>query len=284
LIKFVFINMDSNNTLDRIFPIKNNSFDFDSSIEKDNQKNVAWYTIILLSTIYGSISVISLLGNVLIILAILNNRKMRTVTNYFILNLAIADIIIGLLVVPFQVSSPKLSKFFPLISKSFFQIKFQSALLQRWIFPSILCKIAPFAATLCINVSIFTLVAISIERYRVILYPFNEKLTIKQCYTIIVLIWLISDILGLVKMYNYNTEFDSDKKVTICGPSYLNLHKYETIFLLVIQYLIPFILILFSYVSIGVHIYTHHSPSSVTKINKINRKKVYLNLFFDYLK
>lgn len=95
--------MDLNNLSDKIIPNKSIAY-LDSLIAEENQTNVAWYIILLLSTLYGSISVISLFGNVLIIWAILNNKKMRTVTNYFIINLAIADIIIGLLVVPFQVS------------------------------------------------------------------------------------------------------------------------------------------------------------------------------------
>jgi hypothetical protein len=160
------------------------------------------------------------------------------------------------------------------------QFKFQSALLQRWIFPAILCKIAPFAATLSVNVSIFTLVAISIDRYCVILYPFNEKLTMKQCYIIITLIWLISNFLSLVKIYNFNAEFDPDGKVVICGPTHLNIHKYETILLLVIQYILPFLLILYSYVCIGVHIYTQRPPSTISTVHTMNRKKV---IFFKIL-
>ena len=45
---------------------------------------------------------------------------MRTVTNYFIANLSIADVVIGCLSIPFQ---------------------FQAALLQRWDLPRLLCKV-----------------------------------------------------------------------------------------------------------------------------------------------
>ena len=48
-----------------------------------------------------------------------------------------------------------------------YNLKFQSALLQKWVFPLVMCKIGPFASTLSVNVSITTLIALSIDRYYV---------------------------------------------------------------------------------------------------------------------
>ena len=47
----------------------------------------------------------------------------QSVTNFFIANLALADVIIGLFAIPFQ---------------------FQAALLQRWNLPEFLCPFCPF--------------------------------------------------------------------------------------------------------------------------------------------
>jgi hypothetical protein len=59
-------------------------------------------TLFFLSFAYGIISFLSVFGNILIILAI-RHKRMHNVTNYFILNLALADIVIGLFATPFQV-------------------------------------------------------------------------------------------------------------------------------------------------------------------------------------
>lgn len=59
--------------------------------------------IVLLSIFYGSISIIAVIGNSLVIWIVATTRQMQTVTNLFIANLALADVVIGMFVIPFQV-------------------------------------------------------------------------------------------------------------------------------------------------------------------------------------
>ncbi|RXG51413.1 Substance-K receptor [Armadillidium vulgare] len=58
--------------------------------------------VVLLSILYGSISLIAVIGNALVMWIVASSRNMHSVTNYFIANLALADIIIGLFSIPFQ--------------------------------------------------------------------------------------------------------------------------------------------------------------------------------------
>lgn len=60
--------------------------------------------LVLLSIVYGSISVIAVIGNSLVIWIVATTRHMHTVTNMYIANLALADVIIGVFCIPFQVS------------------------------------------------------------------------------------------------------------------------------------------------------------------------------------
>lgn len=60
--------------------------------------------IVLLSFLYGSISVLAVVGNFLVMWVVATSRRMQSVTNCYIANLALADIVIGLFAVPFQVS------------------------------------------------------------------------------------------------------------------------------------------------------------------------------------
>lgn len=61
--------------------------------------------IVLLSFLYGSISVLAVVGNFLVMWVVATSRRMQSVTNCYIANLALADIVIGLFAVPFQVST-----------------------------------------------------------------------------------------------------------------------------------------------------------------------------------
>ena len=61
------------------------------------------YQIILLSFAYGIISLLAVVGNSCIIYIVLRSRRMHSVTNYFICNLALADCLVACFAVPFQV-------------------------------------------------------------------------------------------------------------------------------------------------------------------------------------
>lgn len=60
--------------------------------------------IVLLSVLYGSISVVAIIGNFMVIWIVASSKSMQSVTNYFICNLALADIVIGFFAIPFEVS------------------------------------------------------------------------------------------------------------------------------------------------------------------------------------
>jgi hypothetical protein len=72
---------------------------------------------------YSIIFIISLFGNCLVCHVILSTRQMRTVTNFYIANLTISDIMMTLVNIPFNV------------------MRF---LLDDWPFGELLCKCVPF--------------------------------------------------------------------------------------------------------------------------------------------
>ncbi|CAF0809720.1 unnamed protein product [Brachionus calyciflorus] len=208
------------------------------------------YMFIILSLLYGCISLISVFGNLLILCVVIRNKKMHTVTNYFICNLAMADLVIGLFATPFQ---------------------FQTAYLQRWIFPNILCKMAPFAATLSSNVNIITLVAISLDRHHVILHPLKKKLSKKKCILILILIWIVS-IMSITRFFNYKVFHIENKKQ--CNPINFELLKYDIIILTGLQFIIPFVIISITYIKIANHIYFAETPQTANCNQIKTRKKV----------
>ena len=58
------------------------------------------YMIVILSIAFGVIFVCSIVGNLLVILVVYRNPAMKNVTNYFIVNLTIADILVAVMCIP----------------------------------------------------------------------------------------------------------------------------------------------------------------------------------------
>lgn len=107
----------------------------------------------------------------LVIFIVRSSRQMHTVTNFFIANLALADVTIGLFVIPFQ---------------------FQAAVLQRWVLPDFMCPFCPFVQYISVNVSVFTLTAIAIDRHKAILNPLRARSSKFTSKIIIGIIWIVS--------------------------------------------------------------------------------------------
>jgi len=73
--------------------------------------------------LYVLIFVLAVVGNVLVLVTLAQNRGMRTITNLFLLNLAIADLLVGVLCMPFSLTG---------------------TILKDFIFGHALCKLIPY--------------------------------------------------------------------------------------------------------------------------------------------
>lgn len=96
------------------------------------------------SIAFGFVILTALSGNCLVIAAFCYKRKLRKPTNFFMLNLAVADITLATLILPFSAVYD---------------------VLGRWLFGSSLCLVWTVLDVLVSTASILTLVAISADRY-----------------------------------------------------------------------------------------------------------------------
>lgn len=123
-----------------------------------------------------------------------------------------------------------------------------------------------------------TLVAISIDRFYVIIYPLKPKLRKKSCFLIIFFIWIIACLLSSYNLYNYHVEIDDT--VTRCTYIEETFLKIQLIFLTTFQFLLPLMIISFTVISIYHRIYKKDEPFfNLRNSNQIqikNRKKVFL--------
>lgn len=148
---------------------------------------------VLIAT-HSIVFLVGLVGNALVCIAVYRNHSMRTVTNYFIVNLAVADFLVLLLCQPFTVLWD---------------------ITETWFFGLALCKAVPYLQTVSVTVSILTLTFISIDRWYAICLPLTFKSTTGRAKTAIILIWTMALLFDIPDLVVLETFPATTKVVTI---------------------------------------------------------------------
>jgi len=78
-----------------------NSTDFISMTNMSTSNTDSDVSFKVLVAVYSVIFVLAVVGNILVILTLVQNTRMRTVTNVFLLNLAISDLLLAVFCMPF---------------------------------------------------------------------------------------------------------------------------------------------------------------------------------------
>ena len=91
-----------NETLSSTINVSNESSS--SANISDAKYEKSWCFVTILTVFNIILSFLCINNNSFILWIVFNNKRMQTVTNYFLSNLAVADIIIGVFVAPFQVN------------------------------------------------------------------------------------------------------------------------------------------------------------------------------------
>ncbi|KAF2366956.1 G protein-coupled receptor rhodopsin-like [Trinorchestia longiramus] len=91
-----------------------------------------------------------LTGNVTLVIMFTRNKSLRSVPNTYIISLALGDLLVLLFTVPFV---------------SFIYV------LESWPFGVVICKCSEFVREVSVGVTVFTLTALSADRYMAIVSP-----------------------------------------------------------------------------------------------------------------
>ena len=185
-----------------------------------------WF-IIFKYSMYCIIFLISLIGNTIVCIVVCRRSGEKTVTNYFIMNLAMSDLLYTLCI-PFDV--------FATVNKA-------------WPHGAIMCRILYPAQTMTITVSGFSLTALSVTRFWAVVKPLRGELSLKQTGLVIAVLWVLatSTVIPYIIFLKYTT---SEKTCDEDWPSHTQ-RKIYTASLLVIQYALPLTIIIVCYLMIG---------------------------------
>ncbi|XP_053619448.1 octopamine receptor beta-2R isoform X1 [Plodia interpunctella] len=118
------------------------------------------------------IVVMAVLGNLLVIVSVMRHRKLRVITNYFVVSLAFADILVAMVVMPFN-----------------FSVQFNDGL---WVFGEVICDLWNSSDVYFTSTSILHLCCISVDRYYAIVKPLKYpiKMTKKMAFVMLAATWL----------------------------------------------------------------------------------------------
>lgn len=142
-------------------------------------------TVIIL---YAIVIFLGTLGNSLVVLTVIRTRQMWTATNIFIANLALADVFVCVFDLPLSV---------------YYQLT------DDWIFGKALCHVIPAAFGVVVYASTLSLTLIAIDRYLLIVYPLQRRLTVVTAIILVILIAVFAVALASpVAIFSYYTVVD----------------------------------------------------------------------------
>lgn len=139
--------------------------------------------------------VFGVLGNILVILSVVFHHHWRSVTHYFIANLAAADLLLSSAVLPFSATSEALG---------------------RWVFGRPFCSVWAALDVLCCTASILSLCVISIDRYLAVSYPlrYSAIATGRRGLTAVAALWGLSAAISVGPLFGWKEPDPEDE--TVC--------------------------------------------------------------------
>ncbi|KAJ6635671.1 Octopamine receptor [Pseudolycoriella hygida] len=213
---------------------------------------VPQWEAIIVTVILTVIILLTIVGNILVILSVFTYKPLRIVQNFFIVSLAVADLTVAVLVLPLNVAN---------------------MMIGRWEFGIHLCKMWLTSDVLCCTSSILNLCAIALDRYWAITDPINyaQKRTVERVLLLIAGVWILSFVISSPPLIGWNDwpeVFDSEKH-----PCALNSNPGYRIYSALGSFFIPLVVMTIVYIEIFIATRRRlRERARASRINAINLK------------
>nr|XP_060634086.1 probable G-protein coupled receptor 19 [Anolis sagrei ordinatus] len=221
--------------------------------------------IMAASLLLGALWLFSVLGNSLVCLVIHRSRRTQSTTNYFVVSMACADLLISIGSMPFvllQLTS------------------------DGWMLGSVMCKLVRYFQYLTPGVQIYVLLSICVDRFYTIVYPLSFKVSREKAKKMIAASWIFNAALVSPAFFFFGSSWDSH--CSFFPPHSWDGAIYSVIHLFV-AFLIPSVLIILFYQKIIKYIWrigtdgrTVRRTMNIVPRTKVKTIKMFLmlNLFF----
>uniref|UniRef100_A0A8C4YN10 Dopamine receptor D2 n=1 Tax=Gopherus evgoodei TaxID=1825980 RepID=A0A8C4YN10_9SAUR len=188
--------------------------------DEDQKPHYNYYAMLLTLLIF-----VIVFGNVLVCMAVSREKALQTTTNYLIVSLAVADLLVATLVMPWVV---------------------YLEVVGEWRFSRIHCDIFVTLDVMMCTASILNLCAISIDRYTAVAMPmlYNTRYSSRRRVTVMIsVVWVLSFAISCPLLFGLN---NTDKnECIIANPAFV-------VYSSIVSFYVPFIVTLLVYVQIYV--------------------------------
>ncbi|XP_052262492.1 somatostatin receptor type 2-like [Dreissena polymorpha] len=244
-------------TIDNSSTHENDTTDANTNLQMAKQRSMAVPQILMITS-YILICTCGLIGNGLVIYVVLRFSKMKTVTNLYILNLAMSDVLF-LISLPFLVTT---------------------TILEHWIFGKAMCKIFFVSFSINFFTSVLTLTAMSADRYLAVCHPVRSVYyrTTRIAFFVCISIWSITFFV-MLPIILYSTTVANPKnpnleRCTVIWPDNQPIRgqKAFTWYTFLLGFLIPVTLISVFYMSVVLRLKSVGPRKKSKERKKSNRK------------
>ncbi|XP_072467182.1 D(2) dopamine receptor [Notamacropus eugenii] len=197
---------------------RNWSQSLNGSEAKADKPHYNYYAMLLTLLIF-----VIIFGNVLVCMAVSREKALQTTTNYLIVSLAVADLLVATLVMPWVV---------------------YLEVVGEWKFSRIHCDIFVTLDVMMCTASILNLCAISIDRYTAVAMPmlYNTRYSSKRRVTVMItVVWVLSFAISCPLLFGLNNP--DQKDCVIANPAFV-------VYSSIVSFYVPFIVTLLVYVQI----------------------------------
>ncbi|XP_012062657.1 PREDICTED: neuromedin-B receptor [Atta cephalotes] len=198
----------------------------------------------IIPVIFLLILIVGVIGNGILILILLRHTSMRNIPNTYVLSLALGDLLVIVTYIPFTL---------------FVYV------LDSWPWGLTICKLSEYAKDISIGVSVFTLAALSAERYCAIVNPIRRHVAGLSAKPLTVLtaslIWVLAIVIAMpAVLFSEITSVPvlGNRRILICNPfpeEFGEIYRKSMVmFKFLAYYLIPLCVIAIFYLSMTWHL------------------------------
>ncbi|XP_015208456.1 probable G-protein coupled receptor 19 [Lepisosteus oculatus] len=208
--------------------------------------------LVATSMVFGVLWLISVFGNALVCLVIHRSRRTQSTTNYFVVSMACADLLLSLGCTPFvllQVTS------------------------GRWMLSGVMCKVVRYVQYLSPGVQVYVLLSICMDRFYTIVYPLSFKVSREKAKKMIIASWVFDAAFVSPCFFFYGSVQDNSCNFFL--PDTWEGIIYGTVHLL-FGFLLPSVLILLFYQKVVKYIWRIGTDGRTVRrtMNIVPRTKV----------